>query len=489
MSIVHRPSSIIYNLKVSMNFLKLAFIFFIPLACSNAQQPTVKAPAAKTTQVTVHFTGINSGTAKMLGVYADQNYLADTTVVANDGTAVFKKAEGYTEGYYYLLLPDKQNFQFLIANGESPVFSLDKNNIAGTLAVQNSEENAIFVSEQKAQTELEAKFNVLNDRYKANPALAADIKQQQQALLDARDARLIELKKNNPGSLYVKFRLAGQNPKVRKVMTSTGALDTIATMTNYKNDWWNDFDFSDSRLMNTPVFHNKLKKYLFELTQQNNDSLIGSAEYVVERSKANPDVFKYCLSWITYQYRPTQTTYMDGEAVYADLIKKYYYADKVTWETPADIKGLQETATKIQPSIMGKIGQDVRAKDKNNAYKSLYELKSKFTIVFIYNPDCEHCQEQTPQLRKIYDEWKPRGLEVFSIAANANDYKKWTEFENKYGINWTDVWDPQLESRYHEKYYIDITPEIYILDANHKIVAKNLKAFQVPEMLTKLFKN
>ena len=470
-----------------MNFLKLAFILFLPLACSNAQQTATKAPTGKTTQVTVHFTGLNTGTAKLLGVYADQNYLADTAVIASDGTAIFNKKDGFTEGYYYLLLPDKQNFQFIIANGENPVFTADKNNLAGSIAVQNSEENVLFISEQQKQIQLEANFNALNAQYKANPALGTEIKKQQQALVDERDARLAELKKNNPGSFYVKYRLAGQNPKVRLVNTSTGTMDTIATLTNYKNDWWNDFDFSDSRLIYTPVFHTKLKKYLFELTQQNNDSLISSAEYVVERAKANPNVFKYCLSWITYQYRPTQTTYMDGEAVYAALIDKYYYADKVNWETPEDLKGLHETAKKIFPSTMGKIGQDVRAKDKNNAYKSLYELKSKFTIVYIYNPDCEHCQEQTPQLRKIYDEWKPRGLEIFSIAANANDYKKWTEFETKYGINWTDVWDPKLESRYHEKYNIDITPEIYVLDANHKIVAKNLKAFQVPEMLTKLF--
>ena len=470
-----------------MNFLKLAFLFLIPLACSNAQQSSVKTPA-KSTQLTLHLTGYNNGTAKLLGVYSDQNYLADSAAIAGDGTAVFNKPAGYTEGYYYLLLPDKQNFQLLIANGENPVFTADKNNLLNSIAVQNSEENTLFYNEQKYQTALEIKFNALLDQYKANPALAADIKKQQQVLLDERDARIVELKKTKPGAFYTKFRLAGQNPKVRIVNTSSGAMDTIATMVNYKNDWWNDFDFSDSRLINTPVFNNKLKKYLFELTLQSNDSLISSADYVVERSKANPDVFKYCLSWITYQYRPTQTTYMDGEAVYAHLIQKYYYADKVNWETPADMKGLQETAAKIQPSLLGKIGQDVRARDKKNVYKSLYDLKSKFTIVFIYNPDCEHCQEQTPQLRKIYDEWKPKGLEVFSIAANANDHKKWTDFEDKYGINWTDVWDPQLESRYHEKYYIDITPEIYILDANHVIVAKNLKAFQVPEMLNKLFK-
>ena len=61
--------------------------------------------------------------------------------------------------------------------------------------------------------------------------------------------------------------------------------------------------------------------------------------------------------------------------------------------------------------------------------------------------------------------------------------EKWLSFGTKFGIEWTDVIDPTLESKYNEKYYIDITPEIYILDKNKNIIYKNLKANQLEALL------
>ena len=48
-------------------------------------------------------------------------------------------------------------------------------------------------------------------------------------------------------------------------------------------------------------------------------------------------------------------------------------------------------------------------------------------------------------------------------------------------MNWTDVYDPALESRFHEKYFVDITPELYVLDKNNIIIGKNLKPEPLPE--------
>ena len=41
------------------------------------------------------------------------------------------------------------------------------------------------------------------------------------------------------------------------------------------------------------------------------------------------------------------------------------------------------------------------------------------------------------------------------------------------------VIDPQYESLYYKKYHIDITPELYIMDANNKIIAKDLHPNQI----------
>lgn len=444
--------------------------------------------SSKTTIVSGKVIGLNVGTAKLVGVYADQNFLADTAKLQSDGSFKFERKEGYADGFYYMLLPNQQNFQIIIADGENPVFETSMEGLVNEMHVKQSKENSLFYEVLKYQLDLEKKFDVLAQQVKAVGAgspEAEDLKKKQQKLLDERDAKLAELWKNNPASFAMKFKMAGQNPKLRITNKPDGSLDSAATLNNYRTDWWNDVDFNDSRFCNTPVFFNKMKKYILELTPQNNDSIIASADKIIDKTINNKELFKLCLSWIAFTYKPASTTYMDGEAIYSHLVNKYYTKEKVYWETPEDIAGLHKTANQMTASVMGAIGQNVTAEDKNGVKRSLYDIKSDYVLVYIYNYDCEHCQKQTPELAQFLVNNKSKGIDVFSIAANCNDYKKWTEFQTKYGIVWTDVWDPRVESRYHEKYYIDITPEIYVLNKDHRIIGKNLKVDQLPDF----FKN
>ncbi len=471
----------IIKIQVPMNIFKILLLTTLSYSTLSAQI---------TTRITFKIGGYTEGVAQLVGVYADANYLADSAKIAADGTIQFSKAEGYQEGLFYLLLPGEASFQFMIANGENFSVKAEKGNFINTLQAEQSLENKLFFENQRFQANLEQRFNSLTADMKKYPQGSAEfenLKITQQNLLKEREMTLLTLKEKYPNTLFTKFKLAGQNPKYRLAYRSNGALDSVQTMSNYREDWWNGFDFSEGRLVRTPVFFNKLKRYISELTVQNPDSIVKSAITIIDKTGGNKELFKVAANWITYNHKPSVGKLMDCDAIYSQLVLKYFTnanSEKLTVPSE-DITSMRNTATAMLPSFIGKTGQDVSANNKNNELKSIYGLKSVITVVYIYNPDCEHCQEETPKLRAIYDQWKSRGVEVYSIAANAKDREEWQGFAQKYGINWTDVWDPQLSSRYHEKYYVDITPEMYVLDKNHKIVAKNLKAHQLPEVFEK----
>ena len=441
--------------------------------------------AQKTTSISFKIDGYTEGVAQLVGVYADANYLADTAKIAKDGRISFKAKDGFSDGLFFLLLPDQKNIQFLIANGENFTLKTQKNDLINAMQVENSLENQLFFENQKYQVALEQKFNTLAAEIKrfliGSPKYDSLITEQKR-LIDERDGKVTEMKEKYPKAFLTKFKLAGQNPRLRFTYRADGSLDSSQTMVNYKADWWNDVDFADSRLLHTPVFFNKLKKYMTELTAQNPDSIIKSADFIIDKTLNNKDYFNVAANWITYNNKPGTSTIMDADAIYSHLILKYFTPERAFWSTPAEIASLRKTAKEMQASLVGMKGQDVQAKDNKGEMKSIYGLNADFTVVFIYNPDCEHCQEEAPRLRAVYDQWKNRGVEVFSIAANAKNREEWQKFAKNYGVNWTDVWDPELKSRFHEKYYIDITPECYVLDKNHTIIAKNIKPAQLPEI-------
>jgi peroxiredoxin len=461
-----------------MNIFKVLLLTILSISTLSAQ---------KTTQITFKIGGFTEGVAKLVGVYADANYMADTAKIASDGTIQFAKTEGYVDGLFYLLLPDETSFQFMVANGENFTVKAKKGDFLNTLQAEQSVENKIFFENQRFQAGLEQRFNAVMAEMRKQPQGSAEfenLKAKQQNLLNEREGILTKLKMDYPNALFTKFKLAGQNPKYRYAFRSNGSLDSIQTMRNFQEDWWNGFDFSEARLVRTPVFQNKLKKYISELTVQHPDSIVKSAINIIDKTFNNKELFKVAANWITYNHKPTVGKLMDCDAIYAQLVLKYFTPENseklgIPLE---DITSMRNTATAMLPSFVGKIGQDIVARNKNNELKSIYGLKSAITVIYIYNPDCEHCQEETPKLRAVYDQWKSRGIEIFSIVYNAKDKAEWQDFAQKYGINWTDIWDPEVKSRYNEKYYTDITPEMYVLDKNHKIVAKNLKASQLPEV-------
>jgi thiol-disulfide isomerase/thioredoxin len=451
----------------------------LPILCLGA----VTLSAQK---ISVKINGYTEGYSKLIGVYADANYFSDSAKINADGSMLFTKSGGYKEGLFYLMMPDETYIQFLVPDKSDIDISAKKDDYINTLQAAQSFDNQLFFDNQRKQLTIERRFNAASAEMKKYPQGSADFlkwQQEQKTVLTERDAVIEGLKKQYPNSFFTKFKLAGQNPKLRYAFRTDGSLDSVLTMYNYRCDYWNDFDFSDGRLVRTPVFQTKLKKYIQELTPQSADSIIKSADILIGRCAANKELFKVAVNWTTYNYKPTIGKLMDCESVFSHLVLKYFKVENDLDVSAEDVTSARNSATQMIPSLLGKTGQDIVAGDKNNVMRSIYGLKSLFKVVYIYNPDCEHCQAETPRLRQIYDQYKSRGLEIFSIASNAKDKKEWQDFANKYGINWTDVWDPELKSHYNEKYFIDITPELYLLDKNNKIIAKNLKPNQLYEVL------
>lgn len=460
-------------------------------SASMAQTGNVEEPVTPDVELIVTVKGQPAGTGKLVGVYADQNFLADTTLIDANGTMVFKKDKRYDEGLYYVLLPDKTSFQVLLTKDQHFEMITEKSSLTPGMQVKGSLENELLYKNLKFQSELEPKFAQVNSQIKSLQKGTPEYISQKKtldSLLNARTEHVEWFKKNYPKAFFTTYKVAGQNPPVEEPKKLDGTIDTAMQVYLYRTKFWDGVDFTDDRLLHTPVFHNKLNRYIKELTPQHPDSLLIYAEQIIGKTRKTPDLFKYTVNYAALQYRPTKTTLMDGEKVYSQLILKYWTPEIAFWSDSTEIVSLRSQARQMVNSYLGMKGQDIRAKDKNGIYRSLYDSKATLLIFYVYSPNCEHCIEETPQLIKLYHEWKDRGVDVFSLVTNTKDQQEWIDFNNNYGIPWPDVHDPQMESKFYLKYNIDITPEIYVLDKDRIIVAKNLNPSQLPEVLDRELK-
>ena len=393
-------------------------LFLLTLVfCKNDDTPvsSTVSNAAGSAEISIQVVGQGVGEARLIASYGEQNYKIDTTLIDAQGKFEFRKSGGYPKGAYYVMLPTRSYFQIIL--DEDQKFSLKTNasDPTMTMEVSGSKDNELLYESLKHERSLQPQFNELVQKLTGltptSPEYTA-LKLREKELVEIRKAHLQELYKKSPNSLFTSFKKAGQNPDLKEVYKPDGTLDFENQVVFYRKEFWDDVDFTDERLIRTPVIFNKLKRYINELTVQSPDSIKVSTKELMDKVPENSEYFKFFTNWIALNYEPTKTTLMDSEAIYVFMVQNYINHDKAFWADSAQVFGLQQRAHEMAASLVGLKAPNVTANDPNGRSQSIYEIKSPYVIVYLYNPTCEHCIEETPKLVNFYRQWKPRGLEV-----------------------------------------------------------------------------
>lgn len=436
-------------------------------------------------EIRLRVEGYTQGTAQLVGMFTDQQFRLDTARIDASGTMIFTRQEPYPQGLVFALLPDQSLVQILLDENQRFELSTKKGQIAEAMVVTGSLENTLLYENLRYENAYNARNKELGDQLAklgvVHPQYQVTREQRDQLVRERRE-HLEEVFSQYPHTLFTHFKRAGQNPELKDFFKPDGTRDTAAQVYTYRIEFWDNVDFNDERLLRTPVISNKLKRYMTELTAQNADSIIASASFLVDKVLDKPDYFKYFANWITIQYDPKKSSVMDADAIYVHMIRNYFTHERAFWSNEHEINYFHRQADEMAQSLVGLMGPNVTANDFQGKPHTLYDLKSDYIVVYLFSTECSHCIEESPKLVKFYHEWKDKGVDIYAIGLG-QDRKEWWDFVVKNGMDkFTNVNDPTNRAIY-KTYFVDITPEIYILNPERKIIAKNLKVSQIAEVI------
>jgi peroxiredoxin len=416
-----------------------------------------------------------NGVAKLYGFYSDQNYLADSVLFSN-GSIVYKNDKGLAQGLYYVGIAGRKEFiQLMMGKDQEFDMKVSLVDILNTMEVNGSDENKLFYENMRYEVGLNPKIGDLISAMKGMHAGSPEYTSAKKEKDDLENARLTTIKglhAQYPELLFTNYKLSGQNPKVREDLPSDQQVN------QYKKDFWSNVNFDDTRLLRTPMIGNKLKRYMKELTVQTPDSIISSSKYLINQVLDKPEYFKVFANWVVLTYEPGKSQVMDSENIFVSMVQNYFTKKRAFWSDSLEVNTIQQRATEMSASLLGKKGPNVVSTDQFGKKQDIYSKTADYIIVYMYNPDCEHCQEQSPKLVKYYNENKANGIDVFAIALDTDD-AKWKAYIQKTSMTFTNVHDATNRSIYG-KYFVDVTPELYVLNKDRIIIGKNLKVDQIP---------
>jgi len=440
-------------------------------------------------KITMRLKG-NSDTAIILAhYYGSKQYLDDTAFATKPGVFIFTGDEKLKDGMYLVAGQNKTKyFDFFLTDNQQMEFVCDPVNVIKTMQVKGSEDNKAFYSYIKYLSKKQVEIEPFNRCVKENPGNPDSVKMGK-AKIEAIDtevkAYIQDYLASDKGFLSVNFVKANTEPEYLQYITSPdGKVDTLRMYVAYKEHFFDNFVFSDPRLIYTPAYSQKIDFYFDKMVVPVLDSLEKDIDRVMQLASVNTEMQNYTAWYLSLKYETSEV--MGHDALFVYIVRKYLETGKVGWQYPEVKDNILKRVSTLEPLLLGKTAPNLILLDTNDIPHSLLNTKARYTLLFFWESNCGHCQKEMSNVLKFYDEFhKKYDMEIFGVSTDTS-VVKWKAYIQKHHMPWISVNGYRsLSGDYHKLYDIRSTPIMYLLDEEKKILAKLLLTEELGKLIVK----
>lgn len=459
--------------------MKRFIVVFLMLAAGFAQATGYK--------ISLTVTATPNQKIKLANYYLGNIFLKDSTIFDNQGNAVFAGDSLLPQGLYKIYLDDKNHFDFLLGADQQfsitrESFSAPEITIKGAIETEKFKEYTLFLKDLQTQgAAINKKIAGANEQEKAV------LKNELAEITNKLHNYWFSVEKEFPNTFLSTFLLANYVPALDvstlpDVVQKNDSLLLIERFNFQKAHFWDYFDYTDERLLYTPLYKPKIETWFNKVLFPNYDSVKNEVITFIDNVKPNKRIFQFAASW--FLNASINSNVMGMDALFVDIAKRYYLSGEAFWASEESMKKIRENVLFAENNLIGKIAPDLTLETFDGEFVNLHKIKSKFTVIVIYEPGCSHCKEFVPKFHnEVYAKYKNNGLEVFAIYS-MDKKPEWEEFLQKHNLfDWINVWDEKHLSQFKILYDARKTPGIYLLNEDKKIIGKGLSVEQISGIL------
>jgi thiol-disulfide isomerase/thioredoxin len=472
-------------------------------------------------EITVNFKNNKDTTMYLVKYTWDQQYIVDTCKKVKSGLVVFKGKKPLDKGVYTLVSQEKSiYFDFFVNETQKFGINTDMTDIVNTLKSVGSKENENFFSYIKYITNKNQEFGKIRDKSKGMSKADSInfITTKYKELNDGVKKFDADFMNKVKGTfVYDVLNLKTEKDAVNVPKASNGRPDSVYQYYYYKSHYFDGIDFKDDRIIRTPFFDKRIKKYYEGVIVQHPDTVIAEIDKVLARCNKDSLIYNSLVVYFTYKYE--QSKIMGFDKVFVHMADKYITngASKKLGYSPETIQKIKERVDILRGLLLEakvselymidttyakqvkKMGFDTCKSSKSVTdlyyknlekltpmFKTLYQVKAKYTVLVFWASDCGHCQTELPKLQEGLKELNGKiDYKVYAVQTK-DDYEEWRKFIIDKKIGFINVFDPIHLNNLKERFDIYSTPVIYVLDKDKRIKGKRLSAEQTAGMLKML---
>lgn len=417
--------------------------------------------------------------------YGGSQYVIDTaTYNAKNSTYTFKKP-WQEPGLYMLISASKDNYaEFILDSNQTFSIECNYEDMGGSLKFKNSKANEIYQDFNKEGRSTFAKIIELQNAYKESSENGDTAK-----LPGLRESisKLYSITNNKKREFAEKYpkHLMSAVFKAQKDIDMVYAPDSLDENAKrmwqyeyYKEHYFDNLDLSDSRLVYTPVFHQKYEQYLSKvLGLQSPDTIKYAVERFIEKCRGSKELFKYAVWYPVDKYQRSE--YVGHDAIWVHLAKKYYVGGEAFWASSSIVENFRKRIERLEPLLIGNRPPEFACPDTSvdspvENFISVFGTLKSYTIVIFWSMTCGHCKKTMPKWLELYHSLgKELDFEIIAICKD-HEVEDWKNYIKENGFDWINLCGKTATSDYNDSWDIVSTPTVYVLDRYKRIVTKKI---------------
>ena len=462
----------------------LLSVFLLVTTLCFAQQPAYK--------LQFKIDGLKDTTVYLGYYYGESTFVKDTAKINNTGEFFFDGKKPLDQGMYFLgFVKDKsitKIFEIVAGNDQLFFMATNTSDYVKNMVVTGDIDNKLFFENMNfnmaRHKEAEPFIKIIQDS-----ALSEDQKKEARAAFAKVNEKVTayqdDVISKHPTTITARIFKANKPVKIPDApRKADGSIDSTFQLRWYREHFFDNFDLADDAMirMPRPIYQEKINEYLDKLFVPQADSLKKAINNIVLRAKKNQETYKYAVWICVLKYQAHEIMGLDE--VYVNLYDSYFANGEMNfWANEKLRKNLKDQAERLRKSLIGRTGANLIMQDSNFKPRSMYDIKKKYTILFIFDPDCGHCKEETPKLVNFYNK-KKFDVEVFAVSADTS-MAKMRDYIREMNMKWITVNGPRTYvGHYQDLYDAQTTPSLYVLDEKKKIIGKKIPIEKLDDFLT-----
>lgn len=238
------------------------------------------------------------------------------------------------------------------------------------------------------------------------------------------------------------------------------------------NHYWDKFDFKDTAYIHAPdITEQAMANYIDLLTRVPQVMADSCVTRTLENVSLEPKMLNYFVETLRkYLFDPNSP--MRNEEIFEPVcrfVASYASADEATQSRARyDLK-------LIDMNRVGSVAADFVYTLASGAQRRMHDLRSPYTLLLFYNPDCHGCAEVLAHMKSspvLTDAGIMKQVSILAFYPD-EEYKVWENHRDMIPSGWINGYDKELTVLDRELYDLKAMPTLYLLDKDKKVLLKD----------------